>query len=648
VCGCTNNSQCQGADPCTVYGCVAGACVQSPGNAGRVCRVATGECDLPEVCNGISAGCPTDLKKPPASDCGGACQACDGNGNCVNISAGFDYQNECRQNWTACNGFCAKLGVGDNCDGTGKCEQLSALIAPGRICSGAGNEIASGCSAGSYCGLSPNYCLDTNVSNTRYSCDGLGVCSNVFPTTCTIQNCLPGTCSPATTSCNTACGDGHLDAGEECDDGNNINGDGCDSTCHLTNCVITQVNVAPSTGCNGVVCTKGNQLRVSVSYAGVDCHLADFVQTDFTTKDRLFQILRSGGNMQGMNANFNIATNPFIFTYTILAITPAGSGKNLTNTTTGLYTQASNALRTESLFVNTTAGIILDECSQYGTITPYPITGSPLYNVIRTQCINYTCANYAATPVQIITTPGLEGVRLWNATRGGWDDHQCGALDGICPDDFNNSGGCGVYGICATHAIYDADCGLQTIMKCGNISAWGTPAGQTCNVTSPTPHLGCVQNTDCVYANEQTGANPTCYAFNSVRTNAQGLNITCEANQTWCPINFAYDLGLKRCIEQYDACDHGPVGNTVNGCGNLYNNQTTYDYANQRTITKYTNNNPINCFQTDPTTGRYVKYCGLVQQWGNYQIYDWLPIYTFYYTNGQRYPENVYPAGTHG
>jgi len=27
------------------------------------------------------------------------------------------------------------------------------------------------------------------------------------------------------------CGDGHLDAGEECDDGNNANGDGCSSTC---------------------------------------------------------------------------------------------------------------------------------------------------------------------------------------------------------------------------------------------------------------------------------------------------------------------------------------------------------------------------------------------------------------------------------
>jgi len=28
----------------------------------------------------------------------------------------------------------------------------------------------------------------------------------------------------------TVCGDGHLDAGEDCDDGNNVNGDGCNNT----------------------------------------------------------------------------------------------------------------------------------------------------------------------------------------------------------------------------------------------------------------------------------------------------------------------------------------------------------------------------------------------------------------------------------
>src|SRR5262249_49490827 len=32
------------------------------------------------------------------------------------------------------------------------------------------------------------------------------------------------------------CGDGHLDAGEECDDGNRINGDSCDNNCTIPRC----------------------------------------------------------------------------------------------------------------------------------------------------------------------------------------------------------------------------------------------------------------------------------------------------------------------------------------------------------------------------------------------------------------------------
>lgn len=43
-------------------------------------------------------------------------------------------------------------------------------------------------------------------------------------------------CVPSTRAAAPACGDGFLDAGEECDDHNTVNGDGCDSNCTLESC----------------------------------------------------------------------------------------------------------------------------------------------------------------------------------------------------------------------------------------------------------------------------------------------------------------------------------------------------------------------------------------------------------------------------
>ncbi|MBI3833809.1 MAG: hypothetical protein HY287_05720 [Planctomycetes bacterium] len=47
----------------------------------------------------------------------------------------------------------------------------------------------------------------------------------------------------------TCCGDGHLDAGEQCDDGNNTNHDGCSATCQLETCA---VKVDKQVSCDGV------------------------------------------------------------------------------------------------------------------------------------------------------------------------------------------------------------------------------------------------------------------------------------------------------------------------------------------------------------------------------------------------------------
>jgi cysteine-rich repeat protein len=59
---------------------------------------------------------------------------------------------------------------------------------------------------------------ETNLTNTRTHC---GMCGTVCPTG---QDCISGTCQ-------AVCGNGRVDAGEQCDDGNRINTDACTNAC---------------------------------------------------------------------------------------------------------------------------------------------------------------------------------------------------------------------------------------------------------------------------------------------------------------------------------------------------------------------------------------------------------------------------------
>jgi len=70
--------------PCRAGGCSvgrcdgAGACVQAPLPAGRVCRAAAGACDIAEQCDGTSLTCPPDqVVPPPDTDGDGLNDGCD-------------------------------------------------------------------------------------------------------------------------------------------------------------------------------------------------------------------------------------------------------------------------------------------------------------------------------------------------------------------------------------------------------------------------------------------------------------------------------------------------------------------------------------------------------------------------------------------
>jgi cysteine-rich repeat protein len=68
------------------------------------------------------------------------------------------------------------------------------------------------------------YCGDGNLDAGEECDDGNNVNGDGCSATCCNENNPPPPPPPV-------CGDGHLDAGEQCDDGNTANGDGCDAHC---------------------------------------------------------------------------------------------------------------------------------------------------------------------------------------------------------------------------------------------------------------------------------------------------------------------------------------------------------------------------------------------------------------------------------
>src|SRR5436190_1039490 len=123
---------------------------------------------------------------------------------------------------------------------------------------------------------------------------------------------LFGACGPDNNE--GVCGDGAVDAGEECDDGNTANGDGCESDCKLpvqngfcgdgtvdANEACDDDNTTPADGCNGACAIEaGFGCAGSPSLCGQvgpDCgppaNLAPFAQLQFCDL--------SGADLSGAN-----------------------------------------------------------------------------------------------------------------------------------------------------------------------------------------------------------------------------------------------------------------------------------------------------------------------------------------------------------
>src|SRR5579871_687168 len=186
--GCTfqpaDTSCADDGNPCTRDLCdgTDAVCQHPPGNAGVLCRPATGPCDLAGLCTGASATCPADTYAPATTLCraGGSCALatyCSGTGpTCpplVLLPAG-----------TVCRPAAGPCDVPETCDGASTqcppdlkqpagtvCRPAAGPCDVPELCDGATNACPPDAvaPAGTPCGVAPSAC------GAAPRCDGTGV-----------------------------------------------------------------------------------------------------------------------------------------------------------------------------------------------------------------------------------------------------------------------------------------------------------------------------------------------------------------------------------------------------------------------------------------------------------------------------------------
>ena len=186
----------------------------TPKAAGTVCRVAAGDCDVPEACDGTSFACPEDSRKASGTTCREATGNCDPAETCdgTNVSCPADSKaadgtacsdgDACTQTDSCQAGAC----VGENpitCIATDACHEAGVCDPSTGVCSSPAKPDGTGCDDGDAC--------------TQVDICQSGLCVGDSPKTCTASDQChdAGACDPATGECSnpakadgTFCSDG--------------------------------------------------------------------------------------------------------------------------------------------------------------------------------------------------------------------------------------------------------------------------------------------------------------------------------------------------------------------------------------------------------------------------------------------------------
>jgi len=208
----------------------AGRCEHLPINAGLVCRVAVGTCDVAETCNGLDPGCPADVLRSAGTTCRSSTGECDFTERCTGTEGACPADLRVPSG-TACSDD-GKVCTTDQCDGSGACAHPARPA--GTVCRASAGACdvaetcdgsASGCPpdglvpAGTVCRASAGDCdLSETCTGSSASCpgdagasDGAACSSDADP--CTLDACLDGSCEHVS---DDGDGDGTCDAMDAC------------------------------------------------------------------------------------------------------------------------------------------------------------------------------------------------------------------------------------------------------------------------------------------------------------------------------------------------------------------------------------------------------------------------------------------------
>jgi hypothetical protein len=150
ACGDDNN-------PCTTDVCAAGICTHPAGHAGTTCRASAGQCDVAEVCDGVSAACPADAKstavcRASAGQCDLA-DSCDGVGN--DCPADAKSTAVCRPATGVCDASESCDGVSNDCPADAKAATCPVTYSCYCVAAACGNGAAGGDHLDVKTGISP-------------------------------------------------------------------------------------------------------------------------------------------------------------------------------------------------------------------------------------------------------------------------------------------------------------------------------------------------------------------------------------------------------------------------------------------------------------------------------------------------------------